>query len=167
MTTDTLKSKPKIETIKSGIAKRDTTVIAKALSEALADSFTLYLKTLGVHWNVVGAAFYSLHKLTEAQYEDLDAATDLIAERIRALGHMAPASFADFAKFSVLDSSETLSSADDMIHCLIADNEAVSKRMREFVAIASEADDVFTADMLTARIGKHEQNAWMLRAIVS
>ena len=167
MTTDTLKSKPKIETIKSGIAKRDTTVIAKALSEALADSFTLYLKTLGVHWNVVGAAFYSLHKLTEAQYEDLDAATDLIAERIRALGHVAPASFADFAKFSVLDSSETLSSADDMIHCLIADNEAVSKRMREFVAIASEADDVFTADMLTARIGKHEQNAWMLRAIVS
>ena len=167
MTTDALKSKPKVETIKSGIAKRDTTVIAKALSEALSDSFTLYLKTLGVHWNVVGAAFYSLHKLTEAQYEDLDAAIDLIAERIRALGHMAPASFADFAKFTVLDSSETLSSADDMIHRLIEDNESVSKRMREFVAIASAADDVFTADMLTARIGKHEQNAWMLRAIVS
>ena len=167
MTTGALKSKPKVETIKSGIAKRDTTVIAKALSEALADSFTLYLKTLGVHWNVVGAAFYSLHKLTEAQYEDLDAANDMIAERIRALGHMAPASFADFAKFSVLDSSETLSSADDMIQSLIADNESASKRMREFVAIASAADDVFTADMLTARIGKHEQNAWMLRAIVS
>lgn len=167
MSTSALDTKPKVEQIKSGIAQADTKVMAKALSGALADCFTLYLKTLGVHWNVVGASFYSLHKLTEAQYQDLDVAIDEIAERIRALGHIAPASFGDFAKHSVLDSSKTISSADEMIHSLIADNEAISKRMREFVSVAAEADDVFTADMLTARIGKHEQNAWMLRAIVS
>jgi starvation-inducible DNA-binding protein len=54
-----------------------------------------------------------------------------------------------------------------MIAALVADNEAVAKRMRKFVAVADAADDVFTADMLTARIGQHEQNAWMLRSILS
>lgn len=54
-----------------------------------------------------------------------------------------------------------------MISALIKDNEAVAKRMRKAVSVAEDADDVFTADMLTARIGKHEENVWMLRAIAS
>jgi DNA-binding ferritin-like protein (oxidative damage protectant) len=54
-----------------------------------------------------------------------------------------------------------------MIDALIKDNEAVARRLREAVATAEEADDVFTADMLTARIGKHEENVWMLRAVAA
>ena len=156
----------------TGTSKVDTGIttvkrkqVAETLSQALADSFTLYLKTLGVHWNVVGPGFYSVHKLTEEQYVDLDAAIDAIAERIRALGHVAPASFGDFSKLSEIASDSIPKTAAEMLDALIADNEAAAKRMREFVAAADEADDVYTADMLTARIGKHEQNAWMLRSM--
>jgi starvation-inducible DNA-binding protein len=67
----------------------------------------------------------------------------------------------------VVDSSETPRQADAMIKGLITDNEAIAKRMRDFVEVAEDADDVFTADLLTARIGKHEENAWMLRALIS
>ncbi len=151
--------------VDTGITTAKRKQVAQTLSEALADSFTLYLKTIGVHWNVVGPEFYSVHKLTEVQYGDLDAACDAIAERIRALGHPAPAAFDDFAKLSALKSNAIPKIASDMLDALIADNEAVAKRMREFVAVADEADDVFTADMLTARIGKHEENAWMLRSM--
>ncbi|NJR20543.1 MAG: DNA starvation/stationary phase protection protein [Hyphomonadaceae bacterium] len=155
---------PTIDTPDTGIAKRDTKTLADALSNALADSFTLYLKTLGVHWNIVGPNFYGIHKLTQDQYEDLDAAIDVIAERIRALGHLAPAAFGDFENRSVIESKTTLSDARSMVQTLVADNEALAKRFREAVKVAEEGDDVVTADLLTERIGRHEHNAWMLRA---
>ena len=161
------KSKSKADTVNTGIEAGDRKEVAKALQHGLADTYSLYLKTLGVHWNIVGPSFYSVHKLTEVQYEDLHAAADVIAERVRALGHIAPASFGDYTKLSVVDSSETPQQADAMLQGLIGDNEAIAKRMRDFVEIAEEADDVFTADLLTARIGKHEENAWMLRALIS
>ncbi|WP_026091143.1 DNA starvation/stationary phase protection protein [Blastomonas sp. AAP53] len=161
------KSKTKSDTVNTGIEAGDRKEVAKALQHGLADTYSLYLKTLGVHWNIVGPSFYSVHKLTEEQYEDLHAAADVIAERIRALGEIAPASFGDYTKLSVVDSSETPRQADAMIKGLISDNEAIAKRMRDFVEVAEEADDVFTADLLTARIGKHEENAWMLRALIS
>jgi starvation-inducible DNA-binding protein len=107
-----------------------------------------------------------MHKLTEAQYEDLQAAIDELAERIRSLGYPAPASFGDYAKLSKLDSSATLETAELMLKSLVDDNEVIARRLRGAVAVAAEADDVVTADLLTQRIGKHEQNAWMLRAVI-
>ena len=167
MTINSLGPEPAVETIDTGIDDFSTEQLADVLSDALADSFTLYLKTLGVHWNIVGPAFYGIHKLTQDQYEDLDAAIDEIAERIRALGHVAPAAFGDFQQRSMLQSKTTLSDAKQMLETLIEDNETVARRMRDAVRIADEFDDVFTADMLTARIGRHERNSWMLRASVA
>lgn len=167
MANATLQSKPTETNPDTGMERADTGAVAEELANALADSFSLYLKTLGVHWNVVGSNFYGLHKLTEAQYEDIDGAIDAIAERIRALGHIAPASFGDYAERSVVESKATITTAENMIEELVKDNEAVARRMRKAVSVAEEADDVFTADMLTARIGKHEENVWMLRAIAS
>jgi starvation-inducible DNA-binding protein len=161
-----LTSKPKVQDIHTGLDVRDTAAVAEKLCAALADTFTLYLKTLGVHWNIVGPTFYSMHKLTDAQYKDMEEASDEIAERIRALGHPAPASFGDYSKLSTLDSKSTLTTAEEMLKSLIADNQAISKRLRAAVSAAADADDVVTADLLTRRIGKHEENAWMLRSVV-
>jgi len=167
MANSALKAKPKDVAFNTGIARANTDAIADKLSDALADSFSLYLKTLGVHWNIVGPSFFGLHKLTEGQYEDLGLAIDALAERIRALGHLAPAAFGDYAKRSVVESQATVLTAEEMIQALIRDNEAVARRLREAVSVADEADDVYTADMLTARIGKHEENVWMLRAVAA
>lgn len=162
-----LQAKPKETSVDTGIEAKGNQAIADALADALADSFSLYLKTLGVHWNIVGPSFFGLHKLTEAQYEDLGAAVDALAERLRALGHLAPAAFGDYANRSVVESKSTIATAEDMIKALISDNEAVARRLRKAVGVADKADDVFTADMLTARIGKHEENVWMLRSVAS
>lgn len=151
--------------VDTGVGQRDTEVIAHELKKALSDTYTLYLKTLGVHWNVTGPTFFSLHKLTEEQYEDLHVAIDEIAERIRALGQIAPASYGEFADAAAISSEVIADRAEDMLDSLIADNEALARRFREFVAVAEKADDVFTADMLTARIGQHEENVWMLRSM--
>lgn len=69
-----------------------------ALQAVLADSYSLYLKTQNYHWNVEGQHFRSLHLMFEEQYNDLFAANDEIAERIRALGEKVDGSYEGFAK---------------------------------------------------------------------
>ena len=97
---DAMKVVPAPEPVKTGVQK--VKPLAKALAEALADTYRLVFKTHAYHWNVEGALFYPIHKLTEAQYEDLFAATDAIAERIRALGQLAPARLSDVIEASIV-----------------------------------------------------------------
>lgn len=155
------------EKIATSIDAEGRTAVAEALRRALADSYALYVKTLGVHWNVTGPSFYGLHKLTDAQYNELHQAADAIAERIRALGHVAPASFSEFRDLSCVDVDTPHKPTPDMLKELVADNEAVARRMLEASDVAEEHDDKFTEDMLIARIGQHEENAWMLRASIA
>jgi starvation-inducible DNA-binding protein len=152
------------EAMATSVGRAGRDAVAAALKMALADSYAMYLKTLGVHWNVTGPSFYGLHKLTDAQYQDLHAAADAIAERIRSLGHVAPASFSEFREASCVDVETPHKSTPAMLTELVADNEAVARRMLAASDIADEAGDKFSEDMLIARIGVHEQNAWMLRA---
>jgi len=151
----------------TGMKSKDRRELAERLSIALADSYTLYLKTQGFHWNVAGPMFYSLHKLTQEQYEELIPAIDAIAERIRAIGHPAPSSFAQFLALTEIKEESGVPTAEEMIRQLADSNELCSRSLRKAVAAASEADDVKTADLLTERIGQHEQNVWMLRAMLA
>ena len=154
------------EKLATSIDAKGRDAVAAALKTALADSYAMYVKTLGVHWNVTGPSFYGLHKLTDAQYNELHAAADVIAERIRALGHVAPASFSEFRAASCVDVETPHKSTPEMLEELVADNEAVARRMLEASNVAEDNDDKFTEDMLIARIGRHEENAWMLRASI-
>ena len=75
------------------MVNQETQNVGEALSNVLADTFTLYLKTHNFHWNVVGPMFHTLHLMFEDQYNELWLAGDAIAERIRALGCVAPGSY--------------------------------------------------------------------------
>lgn len=162
-----LQARPQEEPVDTGLEKRDTEKLARYLGNALADSYVLYLKTQGVHWNVVGPLFVGLHRLTEEQYRDLAEAIDQLAERIRALGHLAPASFADFQEQSVLQPTTAGPSGADMVKILSQDHETLATRLRKAVLAAQEIDDAYTADLLTRRLGAHEEAAWMLRSILA
>ena len=65
----------------AGIPDKERKTIAEGLSRVLADTYTLYLKTHGFHWNVTGPMFQTLHTMFEQQYTELALAVDLIAER--------------------------------------------------------------------------------------
>ena len=162
-----LKPRPKTQPVDNGIDDQPRVELARALSRALADSYLLSLKTQYCHWNVVGPLFYSLHQLTEHQYEDLFSAIDTLAERIRALGAVAPGSFEAFNKLSNIKEFIDRPSAEDMVRELADDHETCARRMRLIVDAAEAAGDVKTADLLTERIGQHEENVWMLRAILT
>jgi starvation-inducible DNA-binding protein len=162
-----LQSTAKVSKINTGIETPDRSELADAVGRALAETYVLYLKTQGVHWNVVGPMFYGLHKLTESQYENLAGAIDKLAERIRALGHPAPATFRAFLDLSVIKECEGQMSTEQAIKILVADHETISRTFREAVHAADDADDIVTADMLTGRIQFHEEAAWMLRSLIA
>src|SRR5689334_22204268 len=116
--------------------------VADALSQVLADTYTLYLKTHNFHWNVTGPNFPQLHTMFETQYTELAAAVDEIAERIRAVGHPAPGSYAQVGKLSQLkDAPATPPAAKEMIRQLMADNEAIARKAREVQETVEEVGD--------------------------
>ena len=130
----------------------------------LADSYVLYLKTHGYHWNVTGPMFRSLHLMFEEEYTELWAAVDVIAERIRALGHLAPGSYSEMSRLSTIPDEEGAPEAMDMVRRLAEGHEAVAETARTVVAAAEAVGDVATADLATQRIDVHEKTAWMLRS---
>lgn len=149
-----------------GIAEKDRKAIAEGLSRLLADSYTLYLKTHNFHWNVTGPMFNTLHLMFETQYTELATAVDEIAERIRALGHPAPGSYAAYARLSSIKEAEGVPSAEEMIRQLVEGQEAVVRTARGIFPIVDKAHDEPTADLLTRRMQTHEKNAWMLRSLL-
>lgn len=153
--------------VETGVDRKDRRELAKMLTQIIGSSHVLYAKIRGVHWNVVGPAFYSLHKMTEEEYEDLNVAIDDMAERIRAIGFSAPTGLKEMMENSVITDQETLLPANEMVKELVEDHEKMARLIRDGVAAAEEVDDVKTADLLTERIGVHEEAAWMLRATIS
>ena len=149
-----------------GINESDRREIAEGLSHLLADSYTLYLKTHNFHWNVTGPMFQTLHLMFETQYNELALAVDLVAERIRSLGHTAPGSYADFGKLSSIQEAKGVPAAKDMITQLVQGHEAVAKTARGIYPVVEKAHDEATADLLTQRIQLHEKTAWMLRSLL-
>ena len=149
-----------------GIDSKDRARIAEGLSRLLADSYTLYLKTHNFHWNVTGPMFNTLHLMFMTQYTEQWNALDLIAERIRALGHRAPGSYREFAKLSSVADSEGTPGAMEMVRQLVDAQEAVARTARDVFRVADEASDQPTADLLTQRLQVHEKTAWMLRSLL-
>jgi starvation-inducible DNA-binding protein len=138
--------------------------VAEAAAHLLADSYTLYLKTHNYHWNVTGPMFTTLHTLFETQYTELALAVDEIAERIRALGHVAPGSYVEFARLATVKDAKGVPSAPEMIRELVADSETVAASAHAVIEAAEKAGDQATADLATRRIEVAEKNAWMLRS---
>lgn len=152
--------------INIGIGTKERQEIAAGLSRLLADTYTLYLKTHNFHWNVTGPMFNTLHSMFETQYNELALAVDLIAERIRALGFPAPATYSQYATLTSITETSGVPSANEMIFELMIAQEAVVRTARSIFNVVEQASDEPSIDLLTQRMQLHEKNAWMLRSLL-
>ena len=149
-----------------GLSADERAKIAHGLSALLADSYTLYLMTHNFHWNVTGPMFNTLHLMFMGQYTEQWTALDVIAERIRALGHPAPGTYKEFVKIASIKEVDGVPKATDMIRHLVAAQEATARTARDLFPVVNAANDQPTADLLTQRIEIHEKTAWMLRSLL-
>lgn len=149
-----------------GIPESNRREIVGGLNKFLADTYTLYLKTHNFHWNVTGPMFQTLHLMFEQHYNELWTAVDVIAERIRALGCLAPGTYSEFASLSSIREEKGDVKAEAMIRSLVEGHETVIKTARSIFPIAEKAQDQVTLDLLTQRMQVHEKTAWMLRSLL-
>ncbi|MDO9601415.1 MAG: Dps family protein [Rhodocyclaceae bacterium] len=152
--------------IDNGISDSDRTKIANGLSHLLADSYTLYLMTHNFHWNVTGPMFNTLHLMFMGQYTEQWTALDMIAERIRALGHPAPGTYKEFVKLASIKEVDGVPKATEMIRLLVAAQEATARTARDLFPLLDKANDQPSADLVTQRLEVHEKTAWMLRSLL-
>ncbi|MBF4466317.1 Dps family protein [Flavobacterium sp. LC2016-12] len=149
-----------------GIKQESITKVVDVLTKVLADEFVLYTKTKKAHWNVEGPDFYNKHIFFEQQYEALDEIVDNVAERIRTLGHYAPATLKEYLALTHLtEESREKNDSTGYIKELLADHESILIHLRENINnFSTELHDAGTSDYITGLLENHEKMAWMLRA---
>ena len=153
-----------LEARNTDIDAKDRRRIAGLLGGVLKSTYELLLTTQLVHWNVKGEIFFSVHKLTDEQYNELFESLDTIAERMRALGAEVPVDGAvnEFALHAKLTGSDTR----HMVEQLVRLREEAAAHAREVAGESEKADDIVTTDMLVNCMKFHEKAVWMLRAII-
>ena len=137
--------------------------IAHALNALLADMFALYLKTKNFHWHISGPHFRDYHLLLDEQGDQIFAATDDIAERVRKLGGTTVRSIGHISRLQrVLDNDADYVTPMDMLAELRDDNKQLVARMRETHDLCDEHGDVASASLLENWIDEAERRNWFL-----
>ncbi|MEP7195936.1 MAG: DNA starvation/stationary phase protection protein [Saprospiraceae bacterium] len=149
-----------------GITSTNTQAVVNELMKLLADEYVLYTKTRNAHWNIEGPDFYSVHKYFETQFGEIDELIDSVAERIRSLGHYAPATLASFLQLTHL--TEKIRDKNDshgFIKELMTDHESIIIHLRENITpFIENYHDSGTSDFITGLMEQHEKMAWFLRS---
>jgi len=149
----------------TGSHGKNSKAVVAGLKTVLADTFVLYYKTHGFHWNIESSNFIALHEFLEEQYTELWKATDEIAERMRILNAYAPSSLAELVKSAKLHETTQTPDSAEMLRQLAEDNASiVSGSLYPALHLAEEAGDEATVDLMVERIRTHEKAAWMLRS---
>ncbi len=141
--------------------------VVEALRQVVADSYALLGQTHLCHWNVRGPSFFSLHGAFEEQYTELFAAIDEIAERIRALGALAPGGLQNLARLAGMEEIREDASAEEMVEHLVAANERLVGDLMKARDLAGDSGDDQTEDLMIARIQVHQKTIWMLRSFLA
>jgi len=151
---------------KLGITDANRQAIAIELAKMLADENVLYVKTKNAHWNIDGDDFYDKHKFFESQFGQIDEFIDSVAERIRSIGHYAPATLQSYLSLTHLteknrDHNDSLGFMKE----LLEDHESIIINLREHIhSFANDYHDLGTSDFITGLMESHEKMAWFLRS---
>lgn len=139
--------------------------LIELLNQQLADTFDLRTQTKQAHWNVKGEQFIALHKLFDELAEELDEYTDLIAERVTALGGLARGTARMTAAHSRVP-EYPLDLAGSMAHVrALAERYAhVAASSRKAIDRADELGDADTTDLFTEVSRGLDKSLWFLEA---
>ena len=149
-----------------GLTEKNTNAVSNELAKLLADEFVLYTKTRNAHWNVTGDNFHANHIFFENQYKQLDEIIDSVAERMRKIGHYAPATLKSYLELTHLtEYSERTNDGLGFMKDLLQDHESIIEFIRgNITPFADDYKDYGSRDFITGLIEIHEEMAWMIRS---
>ena len=137
----------------------------ESMKVLLANTFVMYMKAHGYHWNVIGPDFPQLHGIFGDLYEELHSSLDDIAEQLRTVRSFAPGTLARIVELSTIPEDDKISKPENMAKRLWDDNEVVMSNLRDAYNKAEEASELGLSNFLQDRLTVHAKHGWMLRSI--
>ena len=135
------------------------------LNARLADTIDLQLQAKQAHWNVKGPNFIALHELFDKVADAAEEASDMLAERLVALGGRAEGTVQVVDKRTPLRSySLTLASGPDHVQAVADAIAAVARATREAIDDADRAGDKGTSDLFTELSRDLDKLLWLVEA---
>ena len=152
----------------TGLVPGKSQMAAEKLNIILADEFVLYTKTRNYHWNVEGSNFMEMHKFYETMYVELEEVIDVIAERIRSIGHYSQGRLRDFLDQTNLLEQDYTTDQKQQLQNLLEDHQTIIRYLRRDIPVFNDDyDDIGNADLLTSLLKSHEKWAWFIRSYLS
>ncbi len=150
---------------KNDLAKGKREKVVEILNSRLADVIDLKTQAKQAHWNVKGHHFIGLHELFDKVSIAAEAHTDLIAERITALGGTAMGTARVVAQKSSL-SEYPLEIFEGTAHvdALSTAMADFGKRVRQGIDETDELGDADTADLFTEISRELDKLLWFVEA---
>ena len=115
----------------------------------------------------MGSKFYSMHKLTQEIYEEMQDGLDTIAEHLRSLDISTPMSVEDLNSSSMSAIPESCFDQDGMIRVLAINNNALAESFNQLAEEAEVLKDQLTLDLAVERGRAHKKFQWLLKSNLS
>jgi len=137
--------------------------VTQAINPIIADTVALYLKTKNFHWHLAGSHYRDYHLLFDEHAEQLLAALDPLAERVRRIGGTTLRSIGHVQRLSAIsDDDDEFVSAEDMLERLLEDNLHIAKQVRSAIELSQDKRDHPTSDLLIGILDETEKRIWFL-----
>jgi starvation-inducible DNA-binding protein len=134
------------------------------LNKQIANWSVLFIKLHNYHWYVKGNQFFTLHTKFEEFYNEASLHIDELAERLLAIGGEPVATMKDCLAMASVQEANGNESAEEMVQSISSDFSLLVGELKEGMAIAEQANDEITGDMLLAIHSSLEKHVWMLKA---
>ena len=140
--------------------------MVQKLNTLLSDVQVFYMNVRGFHWNVSGKQFFMLHEKFEDLYNSLNEKADEIAERILMLEGTPLHAFSKYLKQAGIKEKEGISSAEGTVKEVLDSLKQLLGAEREIAAMASDAGDDGTVNLVTGYMDEQEKMVWMYHAFL-
>lgn len=150
-----------------GLNAEKSRVLVDSLNDLLANYQLFYQNLRGFHWNIKGDRFFELHLKFEEYYNDAILKIDEIAERILTLEGTPLHAYSAYMKQAEIKEVTNVSDGNTCVREIVNGLVVLVKKEREILALAAEAGDDGTQDMINPYISQQEKTLWMLRAYLN
>lgn len=150
-----------------GLDTEKSKVLVNHLNDLLANYQLFYQNLRGFHWNIKGNHFFELHVKFEEYYNNAIEKVDEIAERILTLEGIPLHSYSAYMKQAEIKEVTGVTDGKSCVKEIVSNLSILIRKEREILALAAEAGDDGTQDMINPYISEQEKTLWMLRAYLS
>lgn len=136
----------------------------EGLQQLLADFQIYYANLRGLHWNITGKNFFTLHSKFEEMYDDTAEKVDEIAERILMLGGTPVNNYSEYLKKSAIKEVSGVTCGEEAVKLILDTLGTIIAAERKLLAHAADANDEATVSLLSDYLTEQEKTVWMLVA---